>query len=465
MVSTISATSILILTLPPGKVTDGLILHPDNEHILFPLGTTIVVRNIITRTQQFLRGHDNDVSVIRVSNSGKYIATGQKTHMGFQAEIIIWDFDTLEIMHRLKLHKVLIQSLSFSFNEQYLASVGGQDDNTLVIWDVETGKALCGSPVGMNVVNQIAFFNNSEDKLVSIHNYGIRIWSADFRQKKLLVEDVNMGQIKRIIKCLVIDPSDTYCYVGTQTGDIIEISLEKALFKRIGPVKRLFSQGINTITQIPNGDILVGAGDGTIGKIGFKDMRMKGEAQVNGAVTSFSLTADGTHTFIGSDRATIYWSDTDTLNPELRNTCHYEKINDIAFPYNYSQVFATCSINDIRVWNSTTRQELLRIEVPGLECFAIEFMTDGKSIVSGWNDGKIRSFLPQSGKLYYVINDAHNHGVTALAVTNDCQRIISGGMEGEVRIWKIGSQTQIMEASLKEHSSRVSDIRINKNDD
>lgn len=322
--------------LSTGKVNDGLILHPDNEHIIFPLGTTIVVRNIITRTQQFLRGHDNDVSVIRVSSSGKYVASGQKTHMGFLAEIIIWDFDTLQIVHRLKLHKVLIQSLSFSFDERYLASVGGQDDNTLVIWDVETGKALCGSPVGMNTVNQIAFFNNSENRLVSIHNYGIRIWQADFKSKKLLVEDVNMGQIKRIIKCIVIDPTDTFCYVGTLTGDIIEISLEKALFKRIGPVKKLFCQGINCITQIPNGDILVGAGDGTVGKIGFKDMRMKGEAKINGAVTSFSLTADGTHTFIGSNRATIYWSDTDTLNPELRNTCHYEQINDIAFPYAYS---------------------------------------------------------------------------------------------------------------------------------
>ncbi len=41
-------------------------------------------------------------------------------------------------MHRLKLHKVLIQSLSFSFDEKYLASLGGQDDNTLVIWDVST---------------------------------------------------------------------------------------------------------------------------------------------------------------------------------------------------------------------------------------------------------------------------------------------------------------------------------------
>jgi cilia- and flagella-associated protein 52 len=34
------------------------------------------------------------------------------------------------------LHKVLIQSLSFSFDEKYLASLGGLDDNTLVIWDV-----------------------------------------------------------------------------------------------------------------------------------------------------------------------------------------------------------------------------------------------------------------------------------------------------------------------------------------
>ena len=36
-------------------MNDGLILHPDNEHIIYPLGTTLVVRHIISRTQQFLR--------------------------------------------------------------------------------------------------------------------------------------------------------------------------------------------------------------------------------------------------------------------------------------------------------------------------------------------------------------------------------------------------------------------------
>jgi WD40 repeat protein len=35
-------------------------------------------------------------------------------------------------------------------------------------------------------------------------------------------------------------------------------------------------------------------------------------------------------------------------------------------------------------------------------------------------------------------------------------------MEGEVRVWKIGKQTQIMEASLKEHRGRVYDIQVNK---
>jgi WD40 repeat protein len=58
-------------------------------------------------------------------------------------------------------------------------------------------------------------------------------------------------------------------------------------------------------------------------------------------------------------------------------------------------------------------------------------MQDGKSILSGWSDGRIRAFGPQSGKLLFTINDAHHKAVTALAVTSDSQRIVSGGEEGE----------------------------------
>lgn len=97
-----------------------------------------------------------------------------------------------------------------------------------------------------------------------------------------------MGHLRRIFTCGIINADDSCAYLGTKTGDFVEISLSKALFKRIGPAKKLFPQGINCINLLQNGDLLVGAGDGTVAKIGFKDMIMKSEAKVMGAVTSIS---------------------------------------------------------------------------------------------------------------------------------------------------------------------------------
>jgi hypothetical protein len=76
-----------------------------------------------------------------------------------------------------------------------------------------------------------------------------------------------MGTLKRIYQCVCIDPTDQYALFGTHTGDIVEISLDHLLFKRIGPAKRLFSKGINTIRLLQNNDIMIGAGDGTIAKV------------------------------------------------------------------------------------------------------------------------------------------------------------------------------------------------------
>jgi cilia- and flagella-associated protein 52 len=290
------------------------------------------------------------------------------------------------------------------------------------------------------------------------------VWTQDLVQKKISFNDIGTGTIKRKYNCMELTADDSSAFLGTLTGDIIEIDLQRQLFRKIGPAKGCFQQGINVISLLPNNDLLVGAGDGTIAKVASGNMVVKSQQKVMGGVTSITLTADSTHFFAGTNKATLYWCNTDSINPELRNTCHYERINGIAFPAGYSELFATCSVNDIRVWNSQTRQELLRIEVPGLECNCVNFMSDGKSILSGWSDGKIRAFLPQSGKLLYAIHDAHNHGVTAIQPTNNCQRVVSGGQEGEVRVWRIGRQTQIMECSLKEHRGRVDEVRVNRND-
>lgn len=43
-----------------GRVPGGLLLLPDDEHIVFPLGSTVVIKNLLDGSQRFLQkgGHD-----------------------------------------------------------------------------------------------------------------------------------------------------------------------------------------------------------------------------------------------------------------------------------------------------------------------------------------------------------------------------------------------------------------------
>jgi len=86
---------------------------------------------------------------------------------------------------------------------------------------------------------------------------------------------VNLGNIKRQFTCCEIDAADEYAYCGTKTVYFLEINLEKAIFKRLGPVKNLFSLGVNTMGILPNGDIIVGGGDGRLSKISIQTMQAK----------------------------------------------------------------------------------------------------------------------------------------------------------------------------------------------
>lgn len=103
--------------------------------------------------------------------------------------------------------------------------------------------------------------------------------------------------------------------------------------------------------------------------------------------------------------------------------------------------------------------------MPNFSCSAVIFAYDGKSIITAWNDGIIRAFTPLTGRLIYAILNAHNKGVSALSITRDGRTLISGGCEGQVRLWKITPTYQQWICTLKEHKGPVSAIDINKTDD
>lgn len=454
-----------------GAVRNGLLLHPGDQHIIYPLGSTIVVKHLTENTQTFLQkdGHDKAISCLALSSTGKYLASGQVSNRGFPAPVIIWNLETYEIVHRLNLHKTDVQCVAFSEDEQFVVTLGGRDDNKLVVWDVETGEAICGAPAANDSALTCRFLGSS-NLLATGGNYNLIIWDFDQPNRKLRPHPCELGQVRRVTNSIVVDEDDSEIYCGTESGDVLQVNVANKLFKASGPSKKgqNFSKGVVAmlLAMTSKGEkvIVVGAGDGTVATLRCRDFKLLKKVQLDGGVTSLALNAAGDHFFVGTDACNIFLVHLDSLEFELRNTCHYGKINDVAFPRGYSELFATCSENDIRVWHSRTRNELLRIQVPNLECLCVCFATDGKSIVSGWSDGKIRAFKPQTGKLMYAINDAHRDGVSALCCTSDGRSVISGGVSGQIRVWAIGRTSQKMVASMKEHKGRVNCVQVNFDD-
>jgi len=74
-------------------------------------------------------------------------------------------------------------------------------------------------------------------------------------------------------------------------------------------------------------------------------------------------------------------------------------VSAMHFPAGFGEIFAMRSRDEIRIWNVADQKELLRITLQEHEgqspfCNTMDFMPDGKSIISGWTDGKIRAFTP-----------------------------------------------------------------------
>lgn len=67
-----------------GSSQGSLSVHPDRNHIVYPLGNTVIVENLNSKKQDFLQGHTNTVTCVTISRSGRFIASGQQTHMGFK---------------------------------------------------------------------------------------------------------------------------------------------------------------------------------------------------------------------------------------------------------------------------------------------------------------------------------------------------------------------------------------------
>lgn len=218
------------------KTYSCMAIHPSEMHMFYAVGSLLVVKSVDYETDRYLPGHQTIINYITVSNSGNLVASGESFEQGYEesAALIVWDFNQMEILYRVKYHKNSVMSLSFNCDDGLLASVGGTGDgNQLVLWNMEQGKSevfQAASDKPDQGCTDICFFRKNPLKFVTAHSNTIKIWEYDFRMKRLKHFECPLGQVKRYIVNVTIDGPDAHAYCGTRSGDILEISLDKGIF-------------------------------------------------------------------------------------------------------------------------------------------------------------------------------------------------------------------------------------------
>jgi succinate dehydrogenase/fumarate reductase-like Fe-S protein len=65
-----------------GKIPRALCYTPCGKYIVYPLGSFIVLKNLVSDKEAFLDGHNQDITCMAMSHDGEKIASGQTQFTG-----------------------------------------------------------------------------------------------------------------------------------------------------------------------------------------------------------------------------------------------------------------------------------------------------------------------------------------------------------------------------------------------
>jgi hypothetical protein len=187
-----------------------------------------------------------------------------------------------------------------------------------------------------------------------------------------------------------------------------------------------------------------------------------------------------------------------TVTAALAGTAHCGgPVVAAAFPAGTAELLLTAGGGELRLWRlrrglagagagagaggttpsatghaATGVEEVLRVAVDGGAggVTAAGVTPDGRLLVSGWADGGLRAFAPQSGALAWAVPHAQPGGVSALglaAAAGASGVIFTGGADGRVRAWRMpGDAASVttappaLVADLREHTARVTAVAV-----
>ena len=435
----------------------GLALSPDRTK-LATAGGDWTVRLWDVDTGNYIRslGHPSAVNTVAFSPDGKILASAGGT-------LRLWDADSGEMLHADKKDLGSVNVLVFSLDGKTLASGGGWD-NTVHLWNVDTGALRVGLKGHTAPTRDIAFSPDSSTLITTSRDRTMRLWDANTgtEQKNLPTpEDKVNPFVVANLMLKRIDPGvlpgkrdDVHTVKFSEDGtQLVSVSSDGSLHLwnvDTGRYQLSFSLGeyidwMSIIAFSPDSKHLVSNNEfeervrvwsvetftqHTIlttpeqvrGLTFSPDMKKLAGRHFDLTIRVWDAeTMEHLSTLQGADRRPDYW-------PLV-----FSSDGKILASRGILKIFGDG--NEIQLWETDTGAELFTLEGHTGTVSEYTFSPNSKVFASGGEDGIIVLWDVETGKSLLNLT-GHTKPISALAFSADSTTLVSGG-GNEIRLWNV----------------------------
>jgi WD40 repeat protein len=216
--------------------------------------------------------------------------------------------------------------------------------------------------------------------------------------------------------------------------------------------------GVNSIAMSNDGSMFVTGGNDTKTYLwntkSFE--KLKGALKHNEKVTAVAINSTGKYYASGSSDFKIRVIDIEQGLPIRILGEHTMEITGLAF-HPFTDYFASASKDKtIKIWdNSKSKTSTVTITNNEKEVSSLAFTPDGKLLVSGSLDGKLRCYDGASGESKEDLY-SYSKGITCLCISSDGSFIAIGCTNGDVLV--INSETKAKVVELNNLKSQVNTL-------
>ncbi|XP_014802496.1 PREDICTED: echinoderm microtubule-associated protein-like 5 [Calidris pugnax] len=213
------------------------LFYTQTGEIVYHVAAVGVVYNRQQNTQRFYLGHDDDILCLAIHPLKDYVATGQ---VGRDSSIHIWDTETIKPLSVLKgYHQYGVCAVDFSADGKRLASVGIDDNHTIVLWDWKKGEKLSAVRGSKDKIFVVKINPYLPDKLITVGIKHMKFWRR--AGGGLIGRKGCIGALGRTdtMMCAVYGWTEEMAFSGTSTGDVCiwrDVFLIKTVKAHDGPV-------------------------------------------------------------------------------------------------------------------------------------------------------------------------------------------------------------------------------------